>query len=199
MKLGLLQSSYPDMPENTVAHTLSWTGLEEWGSREKNSKEKEELLKNLSSESSPYLISLSSYNKLLNATNKSPIVLAGDEVAMYSNEEFSFSHDILRKALKSNPTVSIDKRQYKLTSTLYTRNLVADRATTISYGLIVPDDMFNSLIGNSEESYWNMVLDSHFVHKKGLMEAMYQVEESLNTFDVHYESYLSSMEDSCFI
>lgn len=199
MKLGHLRTPYTDMPENTVAHTFSWAGLEESISREKNSEEKESLLRNLSYEDRPYLISLTSYNTLLKSTNKSPIVLGDNEVAMYSNGEFSFSHDILSKVLETNPTIYIDEKQYELTSTLYTSNLVADRSITILYALIVPDDMYNALIGNSEKPLrWNMVLDSDFVREKGLMQAMYQVDELLNTSGLNYESYLASMGRQLF-
>ena len=38
--------------------------------------------------------------KLLNSINKSPITLGNDEVAMYSDEESSYSHDLLRKVLQ---------------------------------------------------------------------------------------------------
>ncbi|WP_201786581.1 ABC transporter permease [Clostridium tepidiprofundi] len=196
MKLSNFEACCGEMSENTTSHTFSWGGLKKSISREKNSKEKENLLRNLYT---PYLISLSSYNTLLKFTNKSPIVLGDSEVAMYSNEEFSYSHDLLRKALECNSTISIDKKQYILKSTLYTSNLVADRAITISYGLIVPDDMYNRLIGDSKESLlWNMILDSDFVREKGLMQAMQQVDELLSTSDLKYESYLASMGRQLF-
>lgn len=201
MKFGFLKASSTgvEMPENTASHTFSWAELETLISREKNSKEKENLLRDLSNNSTPHLISLSSYNALLKSNNKAPIVLEDNEAAMYSNKEFSFSHDLLMKVLKSNPTINIDEKQCKLKSTLYTSNLVADRAITISYALIVPDDMYNALVGNSEESsLWNMVLDSDFVHEKGLMQAMHQVDELLSTSSIHYESYLSSMGRQLF-
>ena len=199
MKLNLLRTPYTDMPEDTVAYTFSWAGLEEAVSREKNSEEKENLLRNLSYEDSPYLISLTSYNALLESNNKSPIVLGDNEVSMYSNGGYSFYHDILRKVLETNPTIYIDEKQYELTSTLYTSNLVADRSITILYALIVPDDMYNALSGNSEKSLrWNMVLDSDFVREKGLMQAMYQVDELLSTSGLNYESYLASMARQLF-
>ncbi|MFD3156764.1 FtsX-like permease family protein [Haloimpatiens sp. FM7330] len=196
MKLNNFEGYCGGMAENTASHTFSWAGLKESISREKNSKEKENLLRDLYN---PYLISLSSYNTLLKFTNKSPIVLEDNEVAMYSNEEFSFSHDLLRKVLECNSTISIDKKQYRLKSTLYTSNLVADRAITISHGLIVPDDMYNRLIRDSEESLlWNMILDSDFVREKGLMQAMQQVDKLLSTSGLNYESYLASMGRQLF-
>lgn len=196
MKLGFLKSSHAETSEDVATHTFSWEGLEKSISKEKDSEEKENILRNLSYQDRPYLISLSSYNTLLKSTGKDPIILGDDEVAMYSSEEFSHSHQILRRVLKSNPRVIIDEKQYKLESTLYTSNIVADRAITLSYALIVPDDMYNALveISKDQDSYfYNMVLDSDFVEEKGLMQAMYEVDELLSISGLNYESYLSSM------
>lgn len=198
MKFGLLGSKNAVISDNTEAHTFSWEGLEQIISVEDSSDIKENLLNNLEN-NRPYLISLSSYNSLLRSINKTPIVLSSDEIAMYSSEQFSFSHDILRKALESNPTIGIDNKQYRLTSMLYTSNLVADRAVTISYALIVPEDLFNALVGDLGNSpHWNMVLNSDFVKEKGLMEAIQQVDKMLDTRGLHYESYLASMGRQLF-
>lgn len=199
MKFGLLGSKNAGISDNTEAHTFSWEGLEQIISVEDSSDIKENLLNNLENNNRPYLISLSSYNSLLRSINKTPIVLSSDEIAMYSSEQFSFSHDILSKALKSNPTVRIDNKQYRLTSMLYTSNLVADRAVTISYALIVPEDVFNALVcdlGNSP--HWNMVLNPDFVSKKGLMQAIQQVDKILDDSGLQYESYLASMGRQLF-
>ncbi|MBD8046274.1 FtsX-like permease family protein [Clostridium faecium] len=188
MKLGHLRTD-----------NFSWAGLEESISREKNSQEKENLLRNLSYQDRPYLIAVSSYNKTLQSMNKPPIVLGNNEAAVYSSSEFPYSHGVLSKVLESNPTIYINEKPYKLTSTLYTSNLVADRAITISYGLVVPDDIYDNLTRNSEEStFFNMVLNPDFVREKGLMQAMYQVDELLNTSGLKYESYLASMGRQIF-
>jgi putative ABC transport system permease protein len=199
MKLGHLRKSYTDISGNTASHAFSWSGLEEAVSTEENSEAKANLLRYLSSRDTPYLISLSSYNTLLKSINKPAVVLRDDEAALYSNEGFSFSHDVLKKALQRNPTVSMDGIKYKLAPSLYTSNLTADRAITISYGLIVADDMYNSLIGNPEEEVlMNLVLDSDFVREKGLMQAMQQADRMLNTSGLSYESYLASMGRQLF-
>ncbi|QAT41584.1 ABC transporter permease [Clostridium sp. JN-9] len=199
MKLGSFRSSHADAAENTASRTFSWSGLEESISREKNSDEKYNLLRDLSYHDKPYLISLSSFNALLKSINKAPIILKNDEAAMYSGETFSYSHDILRRALQSNPTVIMGEKQYKLASTLYTSNVVADRAITLSYALIVTDDVFNAFTGGSQDSYlWNMVLTYDFVKEKGLMQAMHQVDGLLSTSGLDYESYLSSMGRQLF-
>ncbi|WP_454054920.1 FtsX-like permease family protein [Clostridium sp. Marseille-Q7071] len=194
-----IKDYYPMKLGNLRTESFSWAGLEEAVSKEENSQEKEYLLRDLSYQDSPYLITVSSYNKVLESMNKSPIVLGDNEAAVYSSSEFPFSHGMLSKVLETNPTIYIDEKPYKLTSTLYTSNLVADRAITISYGLIVTDDMYNVLIGNSKEStLFNMVLDPDFVSEKGLMQAMYEVDNLLNTSGLNYESYLASMGRQIF-
>ncbi|MFC6039654.1 FtsX-like permease family protein [Paenisporosarcina macmurdoensis] len=199
MKLDHFRPSDIENSGNEVLSTFSWSGLLKSVSREVNSQEKENLLSYLSAEGGPYLISLSSYNKLLNSINKSPIKLGNNEVAMYSDEEFYYSHDILMRVLQSNPIVKMGEKQYKLKSNLYTSNIVADKAITLSYALIVPDDIYDNFTVNSRDSYlWNMVLNDDFVQEKGLMQAMYEVDELLNTSDLDYESYLSSMGRQLF-
>ncbi len=199
MKLGHFRPFDTEKSENEALSTFSWSGLKESISREVNSQEKESLLSYLSAQDRPYLISFSSYNKLLKSINKSPIILGNDEFAMYSDEEFSHSHDILRMVLQSNPTVSMGDKEYELASTLYTSNIVADRAITLSYALIVPDDIYDTFAGSSEDSYlWNMVLKSDFVQEKGLMQAMYEVDKLFNTSGLEYESYLASMGRQLF-
>ncbi|WP_197073434.1 ABC transporter permease [Clostridium polynesiense] len=199
MKIGHFRTKYREKPEKSTQHTFSWAGLKESISREEDSEEKDFLLRDLSYRDSPYLISLSSYNALLNSMNKSPIILRENEAAMYSYAEFSKSHDILRKVLQSNPTVKIGEKQYKLASELYTSNIVADRAITLSYALIVPDEVYNSFAYISKDSVlWNMTIDSEFIKEKGLMQAMNEVDKLLKNSGLHYESYLSSMGRQIF-
>ena len=199
MELGQFWPTDPETSENTEARAFSWSGLEEAIAKEKNSQEKDSVLRNFASLDIPYFISLSSYNAMLQATNKAPILLGDDEVAMYSDEEYSYSHDILRRALQNNPTISIGEKQYELISTLYTSNIVADRSITLSTALIVPDSFYDSFIGSSQDPWlWNMTLNADFVEEKGLMQAMYEVDQVLNTFNLDYESYLASMGRQLF-
>lgn len=199
MELGTFRSTDSEMSANTAVRTFSWSGLEETISKEKSSEEKKSLLRNLSQKDEPYFIALSSYNTMLTSINKDPIILGEDELAMYSDEEYSESYDILRGALQYHSTVNIGEEQYELISTLYTSNVVADRAITLTYALIVPDDIYDRFIESSQDSsIWNMVLNSEFVQEKGLMQAMYEVEQLMNTYGLEYESYLSSMGRQLF-
>lgn len=199
MKLSHFRPSYSDEFQGEDVNAFSWDGLEKTIAKQADSQEKNNLLNYLSSQDQPYLISVTSYNRLLHSINQLPIQLENDEMALYSDEEFSFSHELIKKALLSNPTVSIKERQYTLLSKLYTSNIVADRAITPSYALIVPDDLYGAFARSSDgTSYWNMVLHEDFVQEKGLMQAMYEVDELLATSNLDYESYLSSMGRQLF-
>lgn len=199
MKIGYFWPAESELSANQAAHTFSWSGLEETISKEKSSEEKESLLRNLSNQNKPYFIALSSYNAMLTSINKAPIILEDNEVAMYSDGEYSHYYDILRKALYNNPKISIGEKQYELMETLYTSDIVADRAITLSYALIVPDAIYDSFNGSSQDPWlWNMTLNAEFIKEKGLMQAMYEVEQLMNTFGLDFESYLSSMGRQLF-
>ena len=157
------------------------------------------MLNNLSMKSDPYFISLSSYNAMLTSVGKAPIQLEANEVVMYSDEDHSNYYDILRRALQNNPSVQIGEDQFKLLPTLYTNNVVADRAITLTYALIVPDVVYDNYIGRFQETWlWNMSLNPEFIEEKGLMQAIYEVDQLMNTSGLDYESYLSSMGRQLF-
>lgn len=189
MKFGHFQLDNDD-------NAFSWAGLlDELAKYD----ETENLMEYLRQETRPYLISLTSYNELLQSVNKPQIQLANHEVAMYSNQGFAHSHQVLKTVLQSNPIVRLGENEYPLTSELYTNNIVADRAITLAYALIVPDDIYHTFTTQSDETnYWNMVLKEEYVQQKGLMQAVYQVDEIIGPSGLHYESYLSSMGRQLF-
>lgn len=203
MKMGRMNNfageSSLNIENNSEANTFSWTGLVEEIFKEKDSQEKENLIRDLSYGDSPYFISLSSYNNILKSINKEPIFLEENQIAMYSSSKFSFNHDFLRKVLKENPNVTVNGDEYELIDGLHTNNLVADRSITIMYGLIIPDSLFNEIIEYEGRTYrWNMVLDSNFIKEEGLMQSISIVDKVLSTTGVHYESYLASMGRQLF-
>ena len=184
---------------NSEVNTFSWAGLVEEASKEKDSQKKQNLISDLSYGDSPYFISVSSYNNILKSINKEPIFLEENQMAMYSSSRFSFNHDFLRKVLKEEPSVTVNGDEYELIDDLYTNNLVADRAITIMYGLIIPDSLFNEIVEYEGRTYrWNMVLDSEFIKEEGLMQSMNKVDQILSVARLHYESYLASMGRQLF-
>ncbi|TKI53367.1 ABC transporter permease [Lysinibacillus mangiferihumi] len=193
-----LHNFNPSEDEPLLNYHFAWTGLIETVSSQDDSEPKEILLNNLSMQDTPYFISLSSYNAMLEAAEKKPIQLAGNEVAMYTSDDTGASYDILKDILKKSPTVEIAENEYTLMPTLYSDQIVADRAITLMYSLIVPDALFEQYFDADETWLWNMTLKDEFIEEKGLMQAMLEVDQMLNSTGLQYESYLASMGRQLF-
>lgn len=169
--------------------------------KQKDVPDKDILLNNLQYFDHPYLISLSSYNQLLVLSGKEPIKLSDHQVALYSDPDWAYGQTpvILGNALKEMPYLEIGQERYELVDKLYQDNIVTDRFITISYGLIVSDELFQQLANpNSISSYWNATLKKDFVEENGLMQAISKVNALLNTTQLHYESYLQNMGRELF-
>lgn len=169
--------------------------------KQKDVPDKDILLNNLQYFDHPYLISLSSYNQLLVLSGKGPIKLSDHQVALYSDPDWAYGQTpvILGNALKEMPYIEIGQERYELVDKLYQDNIVTDRFITISYGLIVSDELFQQLANpNSISSYWNATLKKDFVEENGLMQAISKVNALLNTTQLHYESYLQNMGRELF-
>lgn len=184
--------------EPVLNYHFAWTGLLETIVSQPDSEPKEILLNNLAQQYTPYFISLSSYNAMLEAAGKKPLQLANNEVAMYTSDDNGASYDILKDILKKNPTVEIAEDEYTLLPTLYVDHIVADRAITLMYSLIVPDALFEQYFGTEEIWLWNMTLKDEFIEEKGLMQAMLEVDQVLDSSSLQFESYLASMGRQLF-
>ena len=193
-----LHNFYASEDESTLNFHFAWTGLMEEISNAPDSEAKNILINNFSQKGNPYFISLSSYNDMLQAAGKEQIVLADNEVAMYSSDVTGSSYDVLKDLLQKEPTIEIAEKKYTLASNLYSDNIVADRAITLMYALIVPDTLFTQYFDEADTWLWNMTLKSDFVKEKGLMQAMLEVDQVLNTMGVQFESYLASMGRQLF-
>lgn len=184
--------------EGEPHYHFAWTNLIETISNQADSEPKEILLNNFSMQSMPYFIALSSYNAMLEAAGKKTIVLADDEVAMYTSDDTGAPYDLLKDTLKKNPSVEIAENEYTLLPTLYSDNIVADRAITLMYSLIVPDALFEQYFDTEETWLWNMTLKDDFIEEKGLMQAMFEVDQLLDPTGLQFESYLASMGRQLF-
>lgn len=185
---------------------FSAEGLIKAVEKQYDSRDKEILLNNLQYLDSPYLISLSSYNKLLEIQGKDQIKLNDNEVALYEDPDFNFS-SIIELALKERPIITLEDEEYKLKDICYSDSIITDSMITISNGLIVSDDTFKKYTDEKKVStYINMTLDKDFVKKKGLMQAISEVNEKLNTTEavydeyngIRYESYLQNIGRELF-
>ena len=169
--------------------------------KQDDSEHKDILLNNLGYFDRPYLIPLSSYNKILELQGKDKIVLKNNEVVYYTDPQFSKSKTIsvLRTALKDEPNIYLDNQEYKYLKTLYSDSIVTDSSITILSGLIVPDEFFNKYVDEDNvNTYWNATLNNNFVEENGLMQAISMVNEKLNTKDIIYESYIQNISRELF-
>lgn len=165
---------------------------------QKDGEDKDILLNNLQYMDRPYLISVTSYNKLLELQGKEQIILKDNEVALYSDPEFKVG-DTMKKALKERPTLYFDGEEYKLIDEYYNDSIVTDKLITIMYGLIVSEEVFNKYTDeNNISTYWNATLNDGFVKEKGLMQAIAEVNEKLDTTGIYYESYLQNIGRELF-
>lgn len=168
----------------------------------KNSKEKEILLNNLQYFTSPYLIPQSDYNHILELAGEEPLNLGDDEIALYNDPDMGSKEQnaVIAQALKSRPEIGMDGVKYRLQEKMYTYSIVVDRFITINYGLIVPDERYESLVGykDSNMSFCNVALREEVVKKDGLMQAIYHVNNVLKDSGLQYESYIQNMGRQLF-
>lgn len=164
------------------------------------SRERDILISNFSYETFPYLISLSSYNELLNAAGKPGIKLDSKEAAVYMDSEFVKADrmDLMNEVLCDEPEVFLDKESLHLTGTVQTVNLITDRSITLSFALILPDDRFAYYTQGEYDIYVNGVLDAKVTEKESLMQAISNMNEKLKETGLDYESYLQNMGRQLF-
>lgn len=160
-----------------------------------DSEEKDTLINNLSFADYPHLISLSGYNHLLELAGLPTLKLASNEAAVYIDNEFitAQGRKIFNQILKDKPEAFIDGNPIYLAETVQTTGLVTDRSITLSFALILPDDVFEYYTQNDFDIYVNGVLDSKITNEAGLMGAISKTNEKLNDTGLDYESYLQNI------
>ncbi len=168
--------------------------------QEPDSSVKSDLLGQYNNLNNPYVISLSGYNQLLAAAGEPTITLNNNQAVIYGYAAFTNREkaELINRVLSQKPEVVVNGERLQLSGTLQTRNPVTDRSITLYFGLIVPDEAFDRLADKSYTHYWNAVLSHQFVQENGLMQAIQQVNQKLDTTGIHYESYLQSMGRQLF-
>lgn len=146
-----------------------------------------------------YILSESSYNNLLIAIGKRPILLKDNQAALYSSMNRSGSFfSVLDEALKHNVTVEINGTGYELLPDLYHDNIVADRAITLYAAIILPDRLYNELASDTEPFCWNIHLAESLTDELGLMQAIEKMDLQLSGCSLKYESFLGGIGRNLF-
>lgn len=164
------------------------------------SEDRDVLLNNLGYVTYPYLISASSYNHLLSAAGLPELELDSDEAAVYIDSEFTTDERIaiLRSILENRPKAFLDGKTIYLTGTVQTTNLVTDRSITLSFALILPDEVFEYYTQDDYNIYLNGVLGKSAEENTSLMSAISDMNKKLDEVGLHYESYLQNMGRQLF-
>lgn len=175
---------------------VSWQGIVDSINKLPDSVEKTDTLNEIQLYMHPRAISQSSYNKLLKSIGRPEI--KDNHVAMYSRLNGELS-SVIEKALGQGAYMEIDGQRVEMAKKIYDENVVADRRITIALGFILPDNLYNKVVRDSEEILcWNMILKDDVVKKEGLMQAITDKSKVLDSMGLKYESYLKGMGRKMF-
>lgn len=159
------------------------------------------LLNNLSYTTYPYVVSLGSYNQLLEAAGLEKLELGAGEAAVYMDREYASvggAEELLSRVLETRPKALLCGEELYLTGPVQTVNLVTDRSITLNFALILPEDLFASCTQGEYGSYLNGVLDESTVEHASLMALFSDMNQKLDSTGLPYESYLQNMGRQLF-
>ena len=182
-------------------HSLNLDQVMKAAEAQPDSSGKEKLLNNLSFAGSPYMISLSGYNKIRTLSGKEPLELENGQAALYNKNDMT--PDDLKTSINlmlgESPELLIDGKPYVLTGVCETENIVVDRKISLSFALIVTDEVFD-LLSRADDpfGYWNGVLSKEKTRESGLMQTIMEVNDRLGETGLDYESYLQNMGRALF-
>lgn len=182
-------------------HSLNLDQVMKAAEAQPDSSGKEKLLNNLSFAGSPYMISLSGYNKIRTLAGKEPLELENGQAALYNKNDMT--PDDLKTSINlmlgESPELLIDGKPYVLTGVCETENIVVDRKISLSFALIVTDEVFD-LLSRADDpfGYWNGVLSKEKTRESGLMQTIMEVNGRLGETGLDYESYLQNMGRALF-
>lgn len=158
--------------------------------------------------SSPYLIPVSSYNRLLEAAGEGCITLGMDEAVYYLNPDFSGNEDDIISLLdritadaqmNGKALLSIDGQPFYLVPSVPMKGLTADENIKIVTALIVSDEVYTEYVNqDSCMDYWNFCIPNEQVEADGLLLSIMKAQDLLKSSDLYYESYLNNFGRQLF-
>ncbi len=164
------------------------------------SEDRDVLLNNLGYITSPHLICLSDYNRLLELSGKPIINLDEDEAAVYIGSDFTTA---TRTAMldsiftKKIETELVGSPIY-LTGEVQSVNLITDHSINLSFALILPDEVFLHHTKGMYDTYVNGILSKEALKGHSLMTIYSNLNQVLDETGVEYESYLQNMGRQLF-
>lgn len=138
------------------------------------SDEQQQLQYMLEAVGSPYLIALSSYNRLLTTAGLPELTLADNEAAVYCDSEVSLASRtaLINRLIAEGSAITIDGAPFTLVGQVQSVSVVTDRSITMSFALIVPDAVFDHYTQGDYDVYLDGVLAPSMTEGKSLMNAI---------------------------
>ena len=155
----------------------------------------------------PYMLPVSSYNRLLEAAGEKQINLENDEAVFYLNPDFlgkaqedtiALLDRIAENAQTSgNALISIDKKSVTLVPSVPMKGLTADENVKIVTALIVSDEIYHNYVDPDTCSvYWNFCIPNELVEANGLMLSVMEARDLLKPSGLYYECNTIATEQS---
>lgn len=163
----------------------------------------------IATNSTPSLIPVSAYNRLLNASGKDILTLSDNEAFFYLNPDFfgktqieaseMLDYIIETKQTEDNPLIMFDKKPLYLIPSVSAKGLTADENAQIFTAFIVSDKLFDEYINaNDCITYWNFCLPQEITETDGLLRSVMNVSEILKPSGLYFESYLNNFGRQLF-
>lgn len=148
----------------------------------------------------PYLIALSSYNRLLTTAGLPELTLADNEAAVYCDSEVSQASRtaLINRLIAEGSSITIDGAPFTLVGQVQSVSVVTDRSITMSFALIVPDAVFDHYTQGDYDVYLDGVLAPSMTEGKSLMNAIADMNALLDPLGLRYESYLQNLGRELF-
>lgn len=146
-------------------------------------------------EDTPHIIALSGYNELLKQAGEKPLALKDHQAAVYLgsalySDEFK---EIMSKALQGNIHVTMDGKTWSLGEKVMNKEIVADRAITLGFALIVPDKAYEQMTAGNGTTYLDGVLKPSKTEKQGLIRVYQEMNQKLDKVGISYDCFLQSL------
>ena len=158
---------------------------------------------------SPYLIPISSYNRLLEAAGEKAITLTNNEAILYLNPDFFGAAQEDTNALldqiainaqaEDKALIAIEGQPFYLIPYVPQKGITADENAKITRALIVSDEVYSEYARSDRLNvYWNFCIPENRVETDGLLASIMEASHILQPSGFVYESYLNNFGRQLF-
>lgn len=140
----------------------------------------------------PHLICLSDYNQLLALAGKPAVTLEEGEAAVYmdAGNTANGCGALMNTILAERPKAVLSGEPITLTGPVQDTDVVTDRMITLSFALILPDELFLRHTQEDYETYVNGIVRREA--ESDVMPTYLDLNEQLDETGIRYESFLQN-------